>query len=93
MNYQEFGPAWFRSHLSDRSQYVVISNRFTSSCIVWYPARKPWYPWTLATPQLLYTIFKLATTAAGPYAGGFEGFDRTPYLFSLKLILSLDIKY
>ena len=41
--------------------------------------------------MLLSSAQKVAYS--GPYAGGFEGVDRTPYFCSLKLILSLNIKY
>ena len=78
---------YIASLVYDNEFHVVCdfytSVRYTSycACIGGMLMKKAinWQIWTLVLPGL--------------YTGGFEGFDRTPYFCSLKLILSLHIKY
>ena len=59
MNYQEFGHAWFISHLSDRSQYVVI---IATGLLLPVLCGVPQGSHVIPGPLLLlnYTIYKLA---------------------------------
>ena len=72
-------PEWFSNFVPDQVRFCVYVHTYILSLIVSY--------------YMVLENSEICTLCLGRMEGGSRGFEGTPYFCSLKLILSLNIKY